>query len=166
MKNLYGRVFRHGHPYAGGNRERGEFMKAKGLWVCIVGLGLLNVSSAARTEVGPEPQQEVIRLETRINQLEQRLFSLDTNLRNLDQQLRLAISTGRGSGGEDVARLRLELQALQQRLQEHECALSKLDERTLSAAMRAARRKSGPGSNDPCRSNVDTPVQFSGTRDD
>ena len=68
-------------------------MKFKGLLVCVVGLGLLTVSSAARTEVGPEPQQDVIRLETRINQLEQRLYSIDSNLRNLEQQLRLAGST-------------------------------------------------------------------------
>ena len=141
-------------------------MKYKGLLVCVVGLGFLTVSSAARTEFGPAPQQDVIRLETRLNQLEQRLYSIDSNVRNLEQQLRLAGSTGRGAGAEDTARLRLELQALQQRLAEHECALAKLDERTLSAAMRAARRKSGPGANDPCRLNVDTPVQLSTNRDD
>ena len=136
-------------------------MKYKGLLVCVVGLGFLTVSSAARTEFSPAPQQDVIRLETRLNQMEQRLYSLDGNVRNLEQQLRLAGSTGRGAGAEDAARLRLELQALQQRVAEHECALAKLDERTLSAAMRAARRKSGPGANDPCRLNVDTPVQLS-----
>ena len=58
------------------------------------------------------------------------------------------------------------LQALQDRLAQHECALAKLDERTLSAAMRAARRKSGPDANDPCRLNSDTPVQLSSNRDD
>jgi outer membrane lipopolysaccharide assembly protein LptE/RlpB len=140
-------------------------MLYKGLLVCVVGLGLLTVSSAARNESGPE-QQDVIRLETRMNQLEQRLYSIDSNVRSLEQQLRLAGQTSRGGGGEDVVRLRLELQALQQRVAEHECALAKLDERTLSAAMRAARRKSGSGANDPCRLNVDTPVQLSSTRDD
>ena len=139
-------------------------MKFKGLWVCIVGLGLLTVSSAARTEVGPEPQQDVIRLETRINQLETRLYTIDSNMRNLEQQIRLAGSTSRSTSSDDVTRLRLEVQALQERLSQHECALAKLDERTLSTAMRAARRKPGPGSNDPCRLNFDTPVQFSSTR--
>ena len=140
-------------------------MKLKGLWVCIVGLGLLTVSSAARTEVSPAPPQDVIRLETRINQLEQRLYSFDSNLRNLEQQFRLAGSTrGGGASPEEVTRLRLEVQALQERLSQHECALSKLDERTLSTAMRAARRKSGPGSNDPCRLNFETPVQLSSIR--
>jgi len=137
-------------------------MQFKGLLVCIVGLGFLTVSSAARTEFGPAPQQDVIRLETRINQLEQRLFSMDSNLRNLEQQIRLVGSAGRGAGSEDVARLRLEVNALQQRLADHECALAKLDERTLTPAMRAARRKSGV--NDSCRQNVDTPLQLSDGR--
>lgn len=137
-------------------------MKLKVLLVCIVGLGFLTVSSAARTEFGPASQQDVIRLETRVNQLEQRLFSMDSNLRNLEQQLRLAVSTGRGGSAEDVARLRLELNALQQRLADHECALAKLDERTLTPAMRATRRKSG--ANDPCRLSVDTPLQLSDGR--
>lgn len=134
-------------------------MKFKGLLVCIVGLGFLTVSSAARTEYGAAPQQDVIRLETRINQLEQRLFSMDSNMRNLEQQLRLAVSSGRAGGSEDVARLRLELNALQQRLADHECALAKLDERTLTPAMRTTRRKSG--ANDLCRQNVDAPLQLS-----
>jgi chromosome segregation ATPase len=137
-------------------------MKYKGSLVLIVGLGFLTVSSAARSEFSSAPQQDVIRLETRMNQLEQRLYAIDSNMRNLEQQVRLAGSSARGSGAaDDAARLRLELQALQQRLAEHECALAKLDERTLSAAMRAARRKSGPAANDPCRLNVDTPVQLS-----
>lgn len=140
-------------------------MQYKGL---LVGLGLVTVfsiSSAARTDYGPTSQQDVIRLETRINQMEQRLYSIDSNLRNMEQQSRLA-GAMRGASPEDVARMRLEVQALQNRLAEHECALAKLDERTLSAAMRAARRKSGPGSNDPCRLNFDTPVQLSTNRND
>ena len=137
-------------------------MKFKGLLVCIVGLGFLTVSSAARNESGPAPQQDVIRLETRINQLEQRLFSMDSNMRNLEQQFRLASSAGRGGGAEDIARMRLELNALQQRLADHECALAKLDERTLTPTMRATRRKSGV--NDLCRQNVDAPLQLSDGR--
>jgi hypothetical protein len=59
--------------------------------------------------------------------------------------------------------LRLEVNALQQRLAEHECALAKLDERTLSPTMRT-RRRSGAGANDPCRQNSETPVQFTDGR--
>ena len=128
------------------------------LLVVIVGLALVTISSAARNNPGPAPQQDVIRLEQRMNQLEQRVFSMETTLRNIEQQSRLASANRRGDG--DVVQLRSELLALQQRLADHECALAKLDERTLSPAMRASRRKS----NDPCRQNSETPIQLPGTR--
>lgn len=133
----------------------------------VVGLGVLTVfriTSAARTDVGPTPQQDVIRLEQRINQLDQRLFSIENNLRSVEQQSRMGSATLRTINPEDLVRLRLEVNALVQRLSEHECALAKLDERTLSPTMRTARRRSGAGSNDPCRQNVDTPVQLSDGR--
>ena len=136
------------------------------LLVCVVALGVVSVfkmSSAARNEFDPTPQQDVIRLENRITQLEQRLYTIDTTVRNLEQQSRLAGGSARGVGPEAVERLRLELQALQQRLAEHECGLAKLDERTLTPAMRAARRKSG-ASGDPCRASFDTPLQLSDGR--
>ena len=141
-------------------KGRWEYASRAMLLVCIVGLGLITmfrITSAARTEAGPAPQQDVIRLEQRMNQLEQRLFSIENNLRNVEQQARLG-SAGRGVNPEEIARVRLEVQALTNRLAEHECALEKLDERTLSAAMRTARRKSA--ANDPCRQNADVPVQF------
>ena len=143
-------------------------MQYKSRWVllvCVVGLGLVTVfriSSEARTDVGPTPQQDAIRLEQRINQLDQRLYGIENQLRTLDQQSRISGSTRSSINPEDIARLRLELNALQQRLGEHECGLAKLDERTLSATVRASRRRSG--ANDPCRQNIDTPIQLSGTR--
>lgn len=131
--------------------------------VCVVGLGLLTalgISSAARTDPGPTPPQDIIRLETRINQLEQRLYSIDTNLRTLEQQSRVGGPASRGVSQQDLNALRSEIQALQVRLAEHECGLAKLDERTLTPAMREARRKSSAW-RDPCRANVDTPLQSS-----
>jgi chromosome segregation ATPase len=104
------------------------------------------------------PQQEVIRLESRMNQLEQRLYTIESSIRNLEQQSRLGAST-RGLSPEDLTLLRSQMQALQLRLEDHECALARLDERTLSAAMRDARRKSGAG-NDPCRLNADMPLRL------
>lgn len=135
-------------------------MKYKGVLIgCVIGLAVFSISSAARTGAGPAPQQDFIRLEQRINQLEQRLFGIENTLRSVEQQSRLGGAGSRGATPEDVARLRLEVQALTNRLAEHECALAKLDERTLSPAMRAARRKSAVGS-DVCRQNVDAPVQL------
>ncbi len=134
-------------------------MRRAVLLVVVIGLGVVTISSAARDNAGP--QQDIIRLEQRMNQLEQRLFSMDTTLRNIEQQSRLAGAGRCGVAEEDVVQLRSELLALQQRVADHECALAKLDERTLTPAMRAARRKSG---NDPCRVNSETPIQLPGSR--
>lgn len=122
-------------------------MKHK-LLICVLGLALLTISAT--------PPQDAIRLEQRINQLEQRFYSIESSLRNLEQQSRLAGSSQRGMSVEDVDRLRAEVQTLQRRLQEDECALARLDERTLSPAMR---RRPG-GRTDPCRANTDAPLQL------
>jgi hypothetical protein len=129
------------------------------LSVALVGLGLLTIfriSSAARNGPAPTPQQDLIRLETRLNQLEQRMYTIDSSLRNLEQQSRLAGATSRGVSQEDLARLLLEIQTLQRRLIEDECGLAKLDERTLAPA----RRKSGAGVTDPCRLNFEAPLRL------
>ena len=125
-------------------------MKYK-LLVCVLGLALLSVSAT--------PQQDVIRLENRVNQLETRLYSIESSIRTLEQQSRLGGAGQRGLSQEDVARLRAEVQTLQLRLAEDECALARLDERTLSPAMRDARRKSATR-NDPCRTSFDMPLRL------
>ena len=105
--------------------------------------------------------QDVIRLETRINQLEQRLYTMDASIRNIEQQARIAGAASRGGSvsTDEFARLIAQLQALQVRVMEDECALAKLDERTLTAAQRDARRKSGAAS-DPCRNNFEAPLRL------
>ena len=137
--------------------------------VCVIAAAVLMVFriSAAAPEAAAsavEPQQEVIRLETRVNQLEQRLYGIETSIRTLEQQSRLATTRGGGVSAQDVALLQSQLQALQLRLAEHECGLAKLDERTLSPAMRNARRQSA-GRPDPCRANVESPLRLPETRD-
>ena len=122
-------------------------MKHK-LLVCVLGLALLTISAT--------PPQDSIRLESRINQLETRLYTIEGSLRSLEQRSAIAGSSQRGSSQEDLVRLRADIQTLQLRLQENECALARLDERTLSPAMR---RKSGRP--DPCRANPDAPIQLS-----
>jgi len=126
------------------------------LMVFVVGLSLATVFTiASATANGPTPQQDVIRLDNRITQLEQRLFSIETSLRTLEQQNRITGATSRGVSPEDLLLLRSEIQALQQRLAGDECGLAKLDERTLSPA----RRKAGAG-DDPCRLNFDAPLRL------
>ena len=113
---------------------------------------------AVRTSAGPAPQQEVIRLESRLSQLEQRFYTIETSLRTLEQQSRIA---GMNRGGsvtpDDIALLRSEIQTLQVRIMEDECALAKLDERTLSPTARDARRRAA--GNDPCRANFELPLR-------
>jgi uncharacterized protein involved in exopolysaccharide biosynthesis len=126
------------------------------LLVFVMGLAVIaviRISSAAGT-VGPVSQQDVIRLDNRITQLEPRLFSIDTSLRTLEQQSRITSASSRGVSPDDIALLRSEIQTLQRRLIDDECALAKLDERTLSPAAR--KRSDG----DPCRANVDTPLRL------
>ena len=126
---------------------------------------VLQISSAARNDAGPVPQ-DAIRLEARINQLEQRLYSIESSVRTLEQQSRLGSVSPRGTAItlDDLNLLRSEIQGLQLRLADDECALAKLDERTLSPAARDARRKSATRS-DPCRANLDTPVRLSDRRE-
>jgi len=126
------------------------------LLVFVAGFGLVTVFRiSSATTNGPTPQQDIIRLENRMTQLEQRLFSIETGLRTLEQQSRITGATSRGVTQEDLALLRSEIQMLQQRLVDDECGLARLDERTLSPA----RRKSG-ASSDPCRVNADAPLRL------
>lgn len=132
------------------------------LLAVVAGLSLVSIfkiAFAARDGVDPVPPQDIIRLETRVNQLEQRLYSIDTNLRRLEQQSRSGGATPAGVSQQEVELLRSQIQSLQLRMVEHECALAKLDERTLAPAMRDARRKSGVR-NDQCRADVNTPLRL------
>ncbi len=138
-------------------RNRGTMLFV--LLMCILAWGLANVFREARADVGPMPQQDIIRLEARIGQLEQRLYQMESNIRTIEQQSRLAGASPRDTT-RDLDLLRSEIQSLQVRLAEDECGMAKLDERTLSPAARDARRKSGIGGNENCRRNFDTPLRL------
>jgi len=128
--------------------------------VFVLGLGaaaVFRITFAARDGDAPISQQDVIRLESRFSQLETRLNFIDNRLRGIEQQSR--ISDSRGVSQTDWALLRSEFQALQQRMAEHECALAKLDERTLASNARATRRRS-TADTDPCRANSDAPIRL------
>jgi hypothetical protein len=103
----------------------------------------------------------VIRIESRLSQLEQRFYSVEASIRGLEQQSRLSgVTGGRAARDPEVALLRSEVEALRLRLAEAECGLARVDERTLSAAAKQAREKSVGGAGDPCRLNADTPVRL------
>jgi hypothetical protein len=107
------------------------------------------------------PSQDTIRIESRLTQLEQRIYSIETSLRGLEQQSRLAgVNAGRTTRDPEVGLLRTELDTLRRRLAEVECGLARVDERTLTTAARAARRKADAGVGDPCRLNPDAPLRL------
>ena len=143
--------------------------RASGRWwavvlVFVLGLGsaaVFRITFAARNVDAPISQQDVMRLESRFSQLETRLNFIENRLRGVEQQSRL--SDSRGVSQTDWALIRSEFQALQQRVAEHECALAKLDERTLAPSARATRRRSA-AENDPCRANSDTPIRLPAER--
>jgi len=106
--------------------------------------------------------QDAMQLDRRISSLEQRFYTLESNINQLRQQITVSRPSPVTPNTRDleVERLRSEIQLLEERIREVECAAAKLDERTLSPAARAARRTSGKGA-DPCRLQPETPVQLS-----
>jgi predicted RNase H-like nuclease (RuvC/YqgF family) len=108
--------------------------------------------------------QDLTSLERRISLLEQRFYSVESSINRLEQQSRFSQSAPSPSTSErtlEINLLRSEIEALQRRLAEIECGLTKLDERTLTPAAREARRRTGAGNTDPCRLSIDTPLKLS-----
>jgi hypothetical protein len=118
------------------------------------------VPVAGTGEAAAAPQN-LTRIESHLSQLEQRVYSIESSIRSLEQQSRLSGATaGRSARDPEVGLLRTEVGALRLRLAEVECGLAKLDERTLTAAAREARRKSEVAASDPCRLNADAPLRL------
>jgi hypothetical protein len=108
--------------------------------------------------------QDNTMLDRRIGQMEQRFYTIETRINRLEQQATLSMRPGitQPSGDNtEVTLLRSEVAALGRRLNEIECGLAKVDERTLAPAARDARRKSGAGATDPCRLNSEAPLRLS-----
>src|ERR1051325_7704076 len=83
-------------------------------YVVLVSVLVVGLVLAARTEAGPTPQQDVIRLDARVSQLEQRLYTIENSWRNLEQQTRIASGRGRGGVTQDsIILVGTELQNLQ-----------------------------------------------------
>ena len=132
------------------------------LIVFVLGLGSVSVSwfsSYAWSGYGTTPQQDVIRLEHRINQLEQRSYSIENSLRNIEQQSRMAAANSGRINPAELAALQAQLHALQLRVEEDECAIAKLDERTLTPAVRSTRRRSTT-TREACRADRDAPLRL------
>ena len=123
--------------------------------ITVVTITIIRITSAAGSNA-TSPQQDVIRLDNRLTQLEQRMYSIETSLRMVEQQTRLSSVSSRGVSTEEIAVMHSEIQDLQRRVIEEECALAKLDERTLTPE---GRRRAG-ATNDPCRQNFEAPLRL------
>jgi chromosome segregation ATPase len=146
------------------------------LWALIISTGFFTGGTGAERgtpdyrgragEVPAEGAQDAVYLDRRISMLETRLSSIESSLRNVQQQ---AMASERSTATQpardpEVMLLRSEVEILNSRLRELECALVRLDERTLSPAAREARKRTAAQPADPCRVNPDTPIQLSPRR--
>lgn len=94
-------------------------------------------------------------LDRRISMLEQRFFRLESSMTRLEQVISSQRSTpAPSSRDQDVLLMRQELEGLKLRMNEIECGLVKLDERTTPANARK-------GDNDQCRLNPNSPLRLS-----
>ena len=103
-------------------------------------------------------------LDRRINQIEQRFYTIESRINRLEQQSALPGVTPRLPGNNDIETrlLRSQVETLQLRVAELECAALRLDERTLTEAVRRARREStAAAATDRCRLGVNEPLKLS-----
>jgi uncharacterized coiled-coil protein SlyX len=117
-------------------------------------LAVVVVINLGRGVSGAEPQ-DPSSLDRRISMLEQRFYQLETSINRLQQYVTSQRSTG-STDGRDVDQLRQEVARLQLRLNEVECGLLKLDERT--AGGNRSRGEARPA--DPCRQNSALPLRL------
>jgi predicted RNase H-like nuclease (RuvC/YqgF family) len=128
--------------------------------VAIAILAAVVVISLGRGAAGAEAQ-DVNSLDRRISMLEQRFYSLESSMNRLQQAITSQRSTGSASSDvrdREVDQLQGEVQRLQLRLNEVECGLLKLDERTATAS--GNRRTGDARPADPCRQNPSAPLRL------
>lgn len=134
--------------------QKGLQLVAIAVLAAVVVAGLARGGDASAT-------QDVSGLDRRISMLEQRFYSLESSMNRLQQVVTSQRSTGSSSSDlrdRELDQLRQEVQRLQLRLNEVECGLVKLDERTTTAG---ANRRSGEARPaDPCRQNPGSPLRL------
>ncbi|MCM3901565.1 MAG: hypothetical protein ND866_07645 [Pyrinomonadaceae bacterium] len=129
--------------------------------ICVIANAYTNNGSSELE--GLTGSQDVRSLDRRISSLEQRLYSIESSINRLEQSARSQRTPASQPGARDpeINQLGGEIQTLQLRVSEIECGLVKLDERTATAAVRAARESAGAKAADPCRINPQGPLRLS-----
>ena len=130
-----------------------------GVTVCIYS-GVLAIFSERAVPTAYAQQDPF--LSRRIDQMESRFYGLESRLNRLEQDSRETTSTPRITNNNDseIRMLQSEVGNLRLRLVEAECGLVRLDERTLTSAARAARKKTPASDTDKCRLDRDTPLEI------
>jgi hypothetical protein len=128
-------------------------------WIAIAILAAVVVIALGRGASGAETQ-DPSSLDRRISMLEQRFYRLETSITRLEQYVTSQRSTSSSSDlrNREVDQLREEVQRLQLRLNDVECGLLKLDERTAVAGR--TRRSDDARPVDPCRQNPNAPLRL------
>lgn len=101
-------------------------------------------------------------LSRRIDQAEQRFFGIESRVTRLEQQRPPAVTQPlmNNSNETELQLLRTQVDSLRSRLGEVECALLRLDERTLTSTARSARNRVNPKVSDICRQEFGIPIQL------
>lgn len=115
---------------------------------------ILTGRGVSTTDAAP---QDIVGFDRRISMLEQRFYRLEQSITRLEQYASSQRSTG-SSSNREVDQMRQELQRMQLRLNEVECGLLKLDERTATASRE--RRSGDARPADPCRQNPSLPLRL------
>ena len=125
--------------------------------LCAV-IGVMASISGGNTATATVDNQDVMSLDRRLSLLEQRFYTIESNISRIQTYLAAQRSqvSQPSTNDRDILLMREEIQRLSLRVNELECGLTKLDERTTPANRRNTNK-----SNDPCRLNVDTPVRLS-----
>lgn len=126
--------------------------------LCLV-IGVMANISRGNSATGPAEPQDVMSLDRRLSSLEQRFYMMESNISRLQTYLatqRPPVSQP-STNDRDIILMREEIQRLSLRVNELECGLAKLDQRTIPAS----RRNTTDKPTDPCRLNVDTPIRLS-----
>lgn len=143
-------------------RIRSEQRIALGIILCIVVGVIANAYPGARPSEfeGITGMQDVRSLDRRISSLEQRLYSIESNINRLQQSAITQRPPVSQPNDQEINQLRDGIQKLQLRLNEIECGLVRLDERTTTDAVRQGRSSVAKAA-DPCRLNPATPLRLS-----
>lgn len=103
--------------------------------------------------------QDPATLDRRISMLEQRFYILESTMRRLEQQTAMRPTTIPEQQQTNQAVLRGEIERLKGHIQTLDCAIAKLDERTLAPNLRQSARDES-SYKDPCRLNPENPLRL------